>query len=141
MRIKIFKIIFVTGMLILFFSHVYQFQKSYIQFSTSSVIYKLNLQKMYYYMLFVEITSILFLIRNFENSRLAKIYDVLFSLYFLFLVIMLININIATGNCIDCHYFASFFYSNYKVTLFFLGILGVVYLFFIRNQKNKVLTT
>ena len=143
MKYKLFaiKVFFSLAFLVLLYNHLDNFMIKYFKYASSYMINKYHFQYGYYFMVAFETLSlIVFLIPS--KSFFFKIYDWLFFIYILFLASCLISIEYITDGCTSCHYFASFFFENYLVTLCILLVIGLLYIFIIRNKKlNDKYTT
>jgi len=128
------KFIYGSVFLLLLINHISGFQIKYFKYASSLLINKYHLEFGYYYMIFFELISLPILLVK-STSIYYKIYDFLFSIYIIFLSTCFLAINEITNGCIGCHYFASIYWDNYIVTLYFLGFLALIYLFIIRNKK------
>lgn len=129
---KILKISLLGIFSILLFNHLDDFEIKYFKYASSYLINKYHLEKFYYFMIFVEATSILILLFDVWFNWLLRLYDFLLSIYIVFLVICLVCIKEVTNGCIDCHFVAQAFFKDYSYTLYTIVSVGLLYLFCFR---------
>lgn len=137
-NVKLFsRIIIWVCFLSLLLNHVIGFDIKFYKYSSSYLISEYELQWGYYFMIFFEMLSLIVLLFN-SDAFIYKVYDYLFIFYIIFVLVCLINFNKITNGCIECHYIASVFFAGYKLTIFLLVAVTILYFLVLRgNIKQK----
>ncbi len=134
---KILQAAFVLVFSALLYNHLIDFNTKYFKYASSYLINKYHLEMFYYYMMFAESASIIIFLLNLWNGWIIKVYDIILSIYMIFLIVCLVCINEITNGCIECHFIAQAFFKDYSYTLYTIILLGIAYFFLFRPRLNQ----
>jgi hypothetical protein len=124
--------IFVIVFLLLLVNHLRDFNINYFKYSSSFLINKWRLQYGYFFMILVELASVLLILLRVKRKSILRVYDCLLAVYVAFLAVCLGCMYEITDGCIDCHYIAKVFFEDHLVTLGIVAGTGLLYLLVIR---------
>lgn len=120
----------------LLLNHLVDFQVKYIRYASLPFIINYNLWLGYYFMMFVEVISLITIV-GVRNRFFVQSYDVLLFLYLLFVSVSIINIYKIAQRCIECHYFAHIVPDHPFITLALIWLVALLWFFILHPGTFK----
>lgn len=129
------KSIFFMVFIVIFYHRISDYSISYLKFSLLDFINENKLESFYYILGALEFILAIGIFFSF-NRVVRSIIDLALIIYIIFhtgLYFMLSN----AGECIECNYSVHIANESLRVSIIILGLLSILYIFFLRQNFKK----